>query len=133
MLAQHARTEADILPQHLQHGQPPAFSNHFLRLLDAAQLHECLPPRFCGAHTRTQVVLNVHLEMALHLRGELALPPFSTKEFAQPQQPSTQPFHKAPCHSRLESLPSYSRARNIIRSAAPPSDPPLSPGAREAR
>jgi len=49
------------------------------------------------AHTRSQIVLNVHLEMAFHLCSELPLSPFSPEESAQPEQKSTQPFHNILC------------------------------------
>ncbi|PYT90912.1 MAG: hypothetical protein DMG36_19945 [Acidobacteria bacterium] len=59
-----------------------------------------LPPRCPVAHTRSQIVLNVHLEMAFHLCSELPLSPFSPEESAQPEQKSTQPFHNILCCSK---------------------------------
>src|SRR6266480_5655737 len=77
--------------------KPAPFAAYLFCLLDAAQFHLRLAPRCPAAHARSQIVFDVHLEMAFHLRGKLSLALVSPEESAQPQQPSTQSAHNALC------------------------------------
>ena len=70
---EHPTSKSQVLEQGFKKGKPALGPIVFLSLFNAPQLHERLPPRFGSAHARAQIVLDVHLEMALHLCGELPL------------------------------------------------------------
>src|SRR5205814_6707789 len=70
---QPAQSVADILDKGIEHRQPPPFAIRFFRCLDAAQPDQRLPPRFPGAHSGTQIVVDVHLEIALDLLDQFAV------------------------------------------------------------
>ena len=85
ILPQQARAKTQILQPYIQYRKPSALTNHLFCLLDATELDQRLPTRFCGVHARVQVVFDVHLEMAFHLCGEFFVPPAPAKQPAQTQ------------------------------------------------
>src|SRR5260370_16761317 len=93
ILDQHSPAKPQVVQQHFQYWQSSALPNHLFRLLDPAELHKRFPAPLSAAHAPTQIVFDVHLEMAFHLGGEFPLSPCSPEESAQPQQPSTYAPH----------------------------------------
>jgi len=59
-----------------------------LGLRHAAELDECLPPRFFRRHSGAQVVFDVHGQMAFQLFGEFTFTPFAIEHVEDPDQPA---------------------------------------------
>jgi hypothetical protein len=59
----------------------------FFGLFDAAEPDQCSAARLLCGHAGTQVVVDVHLEMALHLGGEFALTPFFAEDASYAEEP----------------------------------------------
>src|SRR2546429_2483292 len=87
ILAQHANAVAGVLQEHLQNGQAAAVANRFFGLFDAAEFDEGLAAGFCGAHAGAEIVFDMHLEMAVHLRREIPVSALFAEESAESQQP----------------------------------------------
>ncbi|HVS88276.1 MAG TPA: hypothetical protein VHF01_08640 [Candidatus Acidoferrum sp.] len=83
-LPQHAYAEAQILQQCFQEWKTAPVAIVFFGLLDAAQFHQCLPPRLLRTHSRPEIVFGVHLEMASHLFRKLTVAPFLSKQPSEP-------------------------------------------------
>src|SRR6266446_443050 len=121
VFAEHARTEAQVLPQNLKEWKTAPVAVDFFGLFDAAEFHEGLAPCFWGAQAGAQIVFDVHLEMAFHLGGEFALASLLAEESAEAQQPCSDYSHNALRDSPLL-LKCPSSSYEIIRNATPPSD-----------
>ena len=65
-------------------------------MLHAAEFDQRVAPRFFGVHSRAQIVLDVQLEMAFHLRGEFAFAALLMEQAGQPKKPCTQMLHCVP-------------------------------------
>jgi hypothetical protein len=57
-----------------------------LGLRHAAELDECLPPRFFRRHSGAQVVFDMHGQMAFQLFGEFALAPRAEEQAEEPHK-----------------------------------------------
>jgi hypothetical protein len=68
ILAQAANAEAQVLHQGFEHRQAPAVAVVFLRRLDPAEFDDRVAARFLRTHPGSQVVFDVHLQMALDFR-----------------------------------------------------------------
>ena len=71
LFAQHAARETDILQERLERRQPAAVAIPLFRLLDAAERDDRLAPSLDRRHAGLEVIVDVELEMTLHLRVEL--------------------------------------------------------------
>ena len=114
-LTQHAAGRAYILQNCFQQGKTSPVPVILLGLLDAAEFRQCLPPCDFRTHAHAQIVFDVHLEMALDLRGKIFFSPFLSKQFAQPQhpgayQPHADSFPGARKRARISVVCSHSRA-----------------------
>jgi hypothetical protein len=63
------------MKSYFDEGQAAALTIKLLGRFDPAKLDERLPARFLRAHARVQIVFDVHLEVAFHLRGQLLFAP----------------------------------------------------------
>jgi hypothetical protein len=57
----------------------PAF---LLRLIHAAELHQCHTTRLCRAHTATEIVLDVHLKVAVEFFCQITFEPLFIRQVA---------------------------------------------------
>ena len=73
ILAEHAQGETEVLEQGFEKGETASVSIIFLGLFQATQFQQRRAPRLFRGHARTQVVLNVHREVALQLIRQLAI------------------------------------------------------------
>src|SRR3979409_17999 len=85
ILQEHARAIAKILRKCIEQGKTPPLAVFLLGLLETPELDECIAPRFCRAHARAQIVFDVHLEMAFHLRRKIAFSPLFAEKSAESQ------------------------------------------------
>src|SRR5882757_3173084 len=85
--------EADVEKQVFQERDSPAFTICLCGRFDTTQLEDCIPPRLLRGHACTQVVIDMHLQMAIELIGNLSLSPYATKHPRQPDKPCTQRLH----------------------------------------
>jgi hypothetical protein len=83
IFSQHAGREAQILEECFKKGKPAPVAIDFFGLFNAAEFYKRLPPCFCRAHACALIVFDVHLEMAFHLVGEIALAAIFAKETGQ--------------------------------------------------
>ncbi len=98
------RAIADIPEQRFEPRNAAAVAIALFRLLQAAELDERLATRFFGSHPAPEIVLDMHLDMALELLGQLAvLSPF-VNQAAPPHEPATQSPHKHPPPGRRHLL-----------------------------
>ncbi len=72
-LDQPSRAVVKITNQGLNHGHPSSIAIRFFGLLDASERDERTTPRFVCGHAEAHVVVDVELQMALELVGELAI------------------------------------------------------------
>jgi hypothetical protein len=70
-LAQLAQREAEVLHEIFEPRQRVTLAHGLLRLLHAAKADERLTASLFGSHPGAQIVLDVHLKMALQLGGEV--------------------------------------------------------------
>src|SRR5687768_12634782 len=61
--------------------------------VSAAEFQQRLTPRLGGNHSSAHAVFNMHLEIALHLRGELDFAASLVEQTAEPHQPRAQHLH----------------------------------------
>src|SRR6266566_1870747 len=93
VFAEHARTEAQVLPQNFKEWKTAPVAVDFFGLFDAAELDQRLTPCFWGANAGAQIVFDVHLEMAFHLGSEFAFASLLAEESAEAQQPCSDYSH----------------------------------------
>ena len=91
----------------LEQGNPAAVAHLLLDRLDAAEPEQRVPASLFRGHARPQIVLDVHLDVALELLGEVAVPPLAVEQSAQALDPNAQ----GPRH---HDLPSGARNRAMI-------------------
>src|SRR5215469_15461534 len=93
VLAQRAHCVAEILKHRFKQLQAAPLAIEFLRLLDAAQLHQRIASRLFKAHASAQIVFDVYPEMALNLRGKFLLTSLLAKHSSQTKQRRPQGSH----------------------------------------
>jgi len=120
ILEEHAGRKPEILQQRFKKRKPAAVAVVFFGLLHAAELDQRLTPRLFCAHPRAEIIFNVHLQMAFHLRGEFAVAAFPMEQSAKSRKPSSQPPHNHtfPCITKAAGL--KTGHYKIIRSAGRP-------------
>ena len=79
---QHARAEAQVLPENVQQRQSAAFAVILFGLFHAAKFHDAPPAGLVPETSQRAVVFDVQLEMALHLGREVLLAPLLAEHFA---------------------------------------------------
>src|SRR5262249_41009888 len=77
--AKHSRTKADILDQMLNDRKTAAIAVQLLRLLEPAQVDQRVSARLLRCHAGADVVIDVHLQMAVELHPHLALVPVESE------------------------------------------------------
>jgi hypothetical protein len=100
--AKLAEAVAEVLGEFVDDADAPGVAALFFNLLNAAQFDERLAARICGRHPGAEVILNVHLEMALKLLGHLALVPLPAEQVAKANQNCPYSSHEncsSDCHS----------------------------------
>src|SRR5690348_977428 len=113
-LAQHPHAITHVLLQRIDERNPTPRAITFLSLLHSSQLNQRLPPRFAGQHSVPQVIFDVHSQMRIQLRGQLAVALLTPKHSGQANEY---------CANHLHSV--------LIRTAAQPSGPHASLSAQE--
>ena len=111
--AHHAQAQAQVLREHVDQGQAAPVAVDLPGLLDAAQLDQRRAARVFARHPRAQVVLHVHLQVALQLLREFALAAVAVEQAqdARPQR-SQRPHHDclgARKRARMVAVCSHSR------------------------
>ncbi len=92
-LAQHAHRVAKIAKQALQGGQATAVTTLLARPLQAADFQHGLSPRFRGAQSTPQAIVDVQLEVAFELGVEFAVAPPAREGASESNDPGTQASH----------------------------------------
>src|SRR5258708_7497281 len=90
VFAEHANAVTNVLQKRVKEGKTALVAIKILGLLEAAEFDQSLTARFDSVHARAQIVLDVHLEMAFHLRGEIPVATVPAEESAKSYKPSTQ-------------------------------------------
>src|SRR6516162_4967942 len=93
VLAQRTHRVAEILKDRFKQLQVAHLAIEFLRLLDAAQLHQRIASRLFEAHASAQILFDVYPEMAVNLRGKFPLTLLPAKQSRQTKQRRPQGSH----------------------------------------
>ena len=90
---QHARAVPHVLRDVLQHGDPAALAVLLAHAADAAEPNQRVTARIGRRHPGTDVVVDVHLQMARQLVPQVAIAPRRREESPEPEQPRAYAFH----------------------------------------
>ena len=93
---QPAHPVPDVLQECVEHGETALFAICLFRGLRPAQPDQRLPPCFRGAHSRAQVVGDMHLEIALDLFRQFALAPVIVEQAGKAADENAQVSHAGP-------------------------------------
>ena len=93
IFAEHTKGESQVVEECFKKRKTAAVAVDFFRLLDAPQFYKRFPSRFCGVHAGTQIVFDVHLEMAVHLYRKIPILPHLAEQSAESQQPCSDYSH----------------------------------------
>jgi hypothetical protein len=91
--AQHARADAQVLHEMVERGESRAVPVVLPDLREAAEPDERLAPRLVRRHSGAQVVVDVHVQVALKLRVELGLVRPRHDRTGEPCQPRPERSH----------------------------------------
>src|SRR6185369_14945990 len=90
---QLSKREPNVLEETLEEGNRVLRAVRLPHCLHPTQLDHRVPARLFRRHPRPQVVVDVHLAMALDLRREILAFVIATKEPSKPQYPRSQLLH----------------------------------------
>ena len=91
--APHPEAEAQILSDLVQPGKPAPIAIGLLDLIDPAEREDRLPACLAGRHPCSKVVVDMHLQMARELIGELTVRAVAAEDAEKPLQPGAHRSH----------------------------------------
>src|SRR4029453_14423029 len=94
-LAQHANGKADVLDERLERGHRAAIPVRLAEKLHAAGRDERLTPRLLRGQAATEVVFDVHVEMALQFGVELLVARHTGEHTSHANPPDAKRSHDA--------------------------------------